>query len=334
MNRAAKALWLSAVSVVLGVVLYRVYSPSESALSRRADSPAAVTVVLPEPSQAETPKQAPSHAVTQAAAVDAPVSLNLAVEAALAAGTIDAIEALDANASPTARLDRGELLRQAKLICHALPSLSKKGKGSFVDFVKATIPPRELSPIQIRSGELVDAFRARFCTHGVDFEERNTDVLAELAADLEATGMQAIIDALNINQGGADETETLAVRDALINLLATTDSPSGFFLAAERFSEDSPVAYTFPAAGFDARGADLVHPLTYRPAGTALAYCQLAPSACTAGGLLTMNICLPGNCRQNETLFMFYARTQSPEVMEAAQRYAHLLLQLRRRRGG
>ncbi|MBD8527378.1 hypothetical protein [Pseudomarimonas arenosa] len=231
--------------------------------------------------------------------------------------------------SPSGMLDQRELLRHGTDICNFFAVSAGTGSTSMVDFVMRTSDSQVLSDEHLRSAALVDRFRQRFCSSGLDVEEVTASSLESLRADLLEADLAIILDAMDLSEG-ADESTVLAVRDGLTEVLSTTDSPTAFFLAAESFVGESPLARSFPPEGFRPIFRDPVHPSTYRQVGNMLAYCRLTPVTCEPGSLAVILSCFPSNCREGESVFGYYSRTVSPQVLNDAQRYAEYLLSLRR----
>lgn len=263
-------------------------------------------------------------------AKSAPSALQIAYNAV----TIDDIYAQEIVAQGESAYDLSALKHRAEALCQ--DPLGTKRKRTFIEFIEMMNQGAPLSPTQLASAQLLDGFRARFCTRGIAayaIEGRDLDI------DAEAFGMSALANALRVqyeygekpDQSEVSEKETESVRAALLDFMAQTESPMAFRLSAELLGQDTPLGeWWAPPKSYTVNAPK---PSQARAVGGEIAFCQLAGNACAANTLTTIRACMPANCRAGESLMAYYRRTQSPEVIEQAQAYANALLAMRRERG-
>lgn len=192
----------------------------------------------------------------------------------------------------------------------------------------------------IRSAQWLDRQRATFCegragSPGFDPLSALTlpaaaglDELDRLEADFgsvdfDAEGMDVVGEEPTLAQARRVAKEELRIQ--VLDFMARTDSPAAFSRASEMLV---PYDDWYPE-GVRAKASRQLGPPHWRVAGSEIAFCRLAPSACAGGSLTVISRCMPLNCRPGESLLDYYRRTQSPQTIEIANAYADALLALR-----
>lgn len=192
----------------------------------------------------------------------------------------------------------------------------------------------------IRSARWLDRLRASFCegrAGSPDFDPLSAltlpaaaglDELDRLEADFgsvdfDAEGMDVVGEEPDLAQARRVAKEEL--RTQVLDFMARTNSPAAFSRASEMLV---PYDDWYPE-GVRAKASRQLGLPHWRVAGSEIAFCRLAPSACAAGSLTVISRCIPLNCRAGESLPDYYRRTQSPQTIEIANAYADALLALR-----
>lgn len=230
-----------------------------------------------------------------------------------------------------------ELEHDADLFC-AYGGLADGRARSFVEVTRSFSGG---SPDAMRSAQWLDTLRSTFCEGRIGSPPPGFDpvLLLDLPhmagldelAELETAARQVDVDELiadraervEIVQARAQSDE---IRAHLLDFMAATGSPAAFRRAAESLTS---VGSDWYPGETRAKAALQNTPPYWRMVGPELAFCRMAPAACAAGSMTTINRCMPINCRPGESLLDYYRRTESPQTMAIANAYADALMALR-----
>lgn len=176
---------------------------------------------------------------------------------------------------------------------------------------------------------IVDRFRAGYCNGLVDVQKPVANDIVARAAEAAAAqggrGARAVADAIAaVEAPGSADVE--AVRQELEAVILTTASPGVLMHANELLASDDLGG--FLPDGFDAGMLDADERYIVSLFGGQLAACTLAMS-CRQPTFFSIRACLPGACRGSGSMLEYIRGRLSPTQLDAAERYAKALLDMR-----